>query len=56
MIEYTKEEFKQFKRLVEMQESPIQITRITGRLDMQKFIEKVGKEKCDVMFTDLCKK
>ena len=54
-MEYTKVEFTQFKKLVEMAESQDQMDRIRSRLDMPKFVETTGKEKCDFMFEELCK-
>lgn len=49
-IFYTDEEIKEFTRLVELGESKNQIDRIKSRQDMPKFIQKHGKEKCDLMF------
>lgn len=49
-IEYTPEEFKQFKRLVVLGESHRQMKRIASRLEMPKFVARVGKAKCDAMF------
>lgn len=48
--EPTAEEIKEFDRLLCMTESPHQMTRISGRLDMKKFIDLHGREKCDSMF------
>lgn len=56
MIEYTQEELDEFKKLVEMAESRSQMDRIESRLKMPKFVEKVGKAKCDEMFKVLCNK
>lgn len=53
---YTAAEFRRFKRLVEMAESRVQMDRIESRLKMPKFIEEVGREKCDIMFARLCAK
>lgn len=47
---YTEEELDEFRDLVEAGESSIQIERIRSRLDMPKFIERVGRDKCDAMF------
>jgi hypothetical protein len=49
-MDYTQEELKEFRRLVQMGESAYQMDRIESRLDMPAFIKKVGKEKCDAMF------
>jgi len=48
--EYSKEELDEFRDLVEAGESPQQLERIRSRLDMPKFIERVGRAKCDAMF------
>lgn len=47
---FTKKELDEFRRLVEMAESPVQMDRINSRLEQPKFIEKHGREKCDLMF------
>jgi hypothetical protein len=52
---YTKSELNEFRKLVEMAESHDQMDRINSRFDMPKFIERVGKEKCDTMFEVLKK-
>jgi len=49
-IEYSKEELDEFRDLVEAGESCNQLERIRCRLDMPKFIERAGREKCDAMF------
>lgn len=54
-MQYTKEEFAEFFRLVNMSGSASQMDRISSRLDMPKFIERVGREKCDIMFADINK-
>jgi hypothetical protein len=54
-MEYTKEELDEFRDLVEKSESFDQLSRIQSRLDMPKFIERVGREKCDAMFEVLKK-
>jgi hypothetical protein len=38
-----------------MAESPRQMDRIKARLEQPKFIERVGKDKCDLMFEELKK-
>lgn len=53
---YTAAEFRKFKRLVEMAESRVQMDRINARFEQKKFIEQVGREKCDLMFKVLCGK
>lgn len=53
---YTNDEYKQFVKLVEGQESRDQVVRITARLAMTKFIDEHGEEKCNLMFADLTKK
>lgn len=49
------EDLSAFEKLVDNTSSRDQLTRISARLDMQKFIEQHGKEKCDVMFAELTK-
>ncbi len=55
MTGYTKDEFNEFRKLVEEGESRLQIDRVMSRMEMPKFIERVGKEKCDAMFEVLKK-
>lgn len=52
---YTKEELDEFRTLVELGESRVQMDRINSRLSMPVFIEKVGIDKCEVMFEVLKK-
>ena len=52
-MSYTEDEFDEFRSLVEAGESQNQMERIKSRLDMPKFIAKVGREKCDAMFERL---
>ncbi len=52
---YTEADLREFRKLVQGVESLNQLTRIAARLDMPKFIEKHGKEKCDAMFEILKK-
>lgn len=47
---FTDEELKEFRDLVEAGESRSQLERIRSRIEMPRFIERVGREKCDVMF------
>ena len=49
-MDYTKEELDEFRELVKKAESRYQMERIESRLDMPKFIARVGREKCDAMF------
>ena len=49
-ITYTDEEISEFETLVLMGESQDQMDRINSRLEMPLFIEKHGREKCDLMF------
>ena len=53
---YTEQQYRRFKRLVEMTESCDQMDRINARLEMPRFIEQVGRETCDLMFARLCAK
>ena len=50
---YSKEELDEFRELVEAGESRQQLERIRSRLNMPKFIERVGRDKCEVMFEAL---
>jgi hypothetical protein len=50
---YTKSELDEFRRLVELGESLRQMDRIESRLELPKFIERVGREKCEGMFKEL---
>lgn len=52
---YTRKEYHEFRKLVIMAESPRQMDRIKARLEQPKFIERVGKDKCDLMFEELKK-
>lgn len=51
--EYTKEELDEFDRLTNDASDRDQMTRIRGRLDLRKFVDTHGKEKCDAMFAAL---
>lgn len=53
--QYTKDELDEFRELVEKGESQYQMDRIDSRLEMPKFVARVGKAKCDVMFEVLKK-
>ena len=48
---FTKEEFEQFFRLVNMSGSADQMQRINARLDMPAFIKSVGRPACDKMWS-----
>lgn len=52
-ITFTEEDFESFKELVVLSESQHQMDRITARTSFPAFIEKHGKEKCDLMFEEL---
>jgi hypothetical protein len=52
---WTSAEYRKFKQLVDLAGSLRQMDRITARLEMPKFIERVGKEKCDLMFAFMCR-
>lgn len=52
-IEWTKDEIKEFDRLCDATGSRDQVRRIAARLDMDSFISKHGKEKCDAMWAHL---
>jgi hypothetical protein len=47
---YSKEELDEFRDLVEAGESHNQLERIRSRISMPKFIERVGRDKCNAMF------
>ena len=47
---YTAEELDEFRDLVEAGESQNQLERIRSRLDLPKFVERAGREKCNAMF------
>ncbi len=49
-VSYTEEEYNEFSDLLDGTESIDQVTRISARLNMQKFVKVHGKEKCDDMF------
>lgn len=48
---FTKEEFQQFFRLVNMSGSADQMQRINARLDMPAFVKSVGRPVCDKMWS-----
>lgn len=47
---FTREQFTEFFRLVQMGGSANQMYRINSRIDMPEFIEKTGREVCDEMY------
>lgn len=50
---WTEEELNKFDRLTMMAGSRNQVTRISGRLEVNAFIAEHGKEKCDAMFAEI---
>lgn len=52
-ITWTKAELKEFDELCDATISAHQVTRISGRMEMNKFIARHGKEKCDAMWAHL---
>lgn len=53
---WTPEELFEFDALIDMVDSHDQLERISGRIRMNGFVAKHGKEKCDAMFAYLTKK
>lgn len=51
--QWTKAEITEFDKLVDSVSSRDQLTRINARIDMDAFIAKHGKGKCDAMFAHL---
>lgn len=49
-VRWTMKELERFDELVDMVSDRHQVTRITGRMEMDKFIKEHGKEKCDAMW------
>jgi hypothetical protein len=47
---FTGEELNEFRSLVDSVSGRDQMTRISARLDMHRFIRDHGKEKCDAMW------
>jgi hypothetical protein len=47
---WTPEELKEFDELVDLNSSPHQMERISGRLKLRDFVAKHGSEKCDAMW------
>lgn len=52
-ITWTEEELREFDSLVDGVSSRSNLERIAARIDMNKFVEQHGKEKCDAMFAFL---
>lgn len=52
-ITWTKDELKEFDSLIDKVSSKSQMDWIEGRIDMKKFVEKHGKEKCNAMYVHL---
>lgn len=52
-MKWTKAEITKFDDLVEEVSSRDQVTRVSGRFAMGKFIDAHGKDKCDAMFKHL---
>ena len=50
MAKYTQKELDEFTILVDKTGSLNQLNRIEARIEMPRFIKKVGREKCDAMF------
>ena len=46
-------EIRQFDLMIHKVESPLNETRIAGRLEMKRFVEAHGTEKCDAMWNAL---
>lgn len=51
--QWTKAEIVEFDRLIDESESPNQVARIRGRLDLSAFVKLHGKDKCDAMWAHL---
>lgn len=47
---FTKEQFTEFFRLVNMAVSESQMDRISSRLEIPEFVREVGKNVCDEMY------
>lgn len=52
-ITWTKDELKEFDKLIEKVGSSHQVTRISARFDMDAFVKLHGREKCDAMWAHL---
>lgn len=49
-ITYTTADYQEFKKLYFATGSHNQVKRIAARMDMNEFISKHGRDKCDAMF------
>jgi hypothetical protein len=49
-VTYTDDELNEFRNLVELGESINQMDRINSRLEMPLFIDRVGRDKCELMY------
>lgn len=56
VISWSAKELAEFEELVDGVGSRSQLERISCRLDMNKFVAKHGKEKCDAMFAFILKR
>lgn len=56
-LSWTAAEFNEFRRLVDGTGAPgfDNHKRVVARLDLNTFVAKHGKEKCDLMYADLCR-
>lgn len=52
-VTYTEDDIKEFDRLCENTGSGDQVTRITARMTLRKFVAQHGKPKCDAMYAEL---
>lgn len=50
---WSDDEISTFDRLIDKTGSHDQVERIVGRMELRKFVEQHGKEKCDAMFAHL---
>lgn len=50
---WTAAELRKFDRLTEATSSLNGHTRVIARLDLKRFVEEIGKERCDAMFAYL---
>lgn len=55
-LPFTQKELDRFDYLTDKCCSRYQMARIEGRLALNTFIKKVGKEKCDLMWAEIKKK
>ena len=55
-IKWTKKELDEFDDLTMQTSSKYQMERINGRMALNRFVEKHGKEKCNAMFEVLMRK